>query len=123
MRGGVVPGGQLPELGLRNRRNLRNTLLNVRTRLQEHFDDSNSIQGLRFDVLDVVDGSGQRSLGDANDAIAHVFRYEAVVIPDDADNGNVDVREDVGGRANNRKPTHYDDEYRQHDERIRSPQR
>ena len=72
-------------------------------------------------MLDIVDGSGQRSLRDADDAVAHVLRYEAVVAPDDADNGNVDVRENVGWRAKDRKPAHNHDQYRHHHKRIGSP--
>ena len=101
---------QLPELGLRNSRNLRNTLLNVRGRLEEHFDNRDSIERLRFDVLDVVDGGGKRSLGNANDTVAHVLRDETVIVPDDADDGNIDGRKNVGWSANNREPTHDQDE-------------
>ncbi len=57
-------------------------------------------------MLDIINGGGKRSLRDANDAVAHVFRYEAVVGPDDADDRNVDVRKNVGWRANDRQRTH-----------------
>ncbi len=69
-------------------------------------------------MFDIIDGRGKRSLRDANDAVGHVFRYEAVVGPDDADNGNVDVWKYVRWRANNRKPTHNKDEYRHNHKRI-----
>ena len=97
MRGGVVPAGNCLSWVCEISCNLRNALLNIRSRLQKDLDDSNPIQRLRFDVLDVVDGSGKRSLCDADDAVAHVFRNETVIVPDDADNGNIDIRENSVG--------------------------
>jgi hypothetical protein len=48
-------------------------LLNIRSRLEEDFNNRGSIKRLRLDVLDVVDSSGERSLGDADDPVAHVL--------------------------------------------------
>jgi hypothetical protein len=45
----------------------------------------------------------KRSLCDANDAVAHVFRNETVIVPDDAHNWNVDVRKNVRWSANDRQ--------------------
>src|SRR5216684_3739375 len=112
---------KLPELGLRNSRNLRNTALNVRGRLQEDFNNRDSIKRLRLDVFDVVDGGGKRSLRDANDTVAHVLRDETVETPDDADNGNVDGRKNVGWSANDGKPAHNQDEYGHHHKCVRPP--
>jgi len=69
---------------------------------RKHFDNGNSIERLRFDVLDIINSGGKRSLRDANDAVAHVLRYETVVVPDDTDNGNVNIRKNVRWRPNNR---------------------
>ena len=98
-------------MGLRNGRNLGNTALNVRGRLQEHFNNSDSIQRLRFDVLDVINGCGKGSLGDADDPVAHVLGYQTVEIPNDADDGNVDVRKNIRRGAKDRKRPHDQDEY------------
>ena len=48
-------------------------------------------------------------LGDADDAIAHVFGDKAVVVPDDADHRDIDVRENVGGRTLDRDNAHGQD--------------
>jgi hypothetical protein len=50
--------------------------LNVRGRLQKHSNNGNSIQGLRFDVLDAINSGGKPSLCDAEDVVAHIFRNE-----------------------------------------------
>ncbi len=47
-------------------------------------------------MLDVVDGGGKIPLRSGDDPVAHVLRDETVIVPDDADDGNVNVRKDVG---------------------------
>src|SRR4029077_13132499 len=113
---------QLPELCLRNRRDLCYALLNVRGWLEEHLDNSDSVQRLRFDVLNIIDGSGKRPLCDANNTVTHLLRDEAVIVPDDADNRNIDGRKNVGWRADNREPTQDQDEYGRYHERVGPPQ-
>jgi hypothetical protein len=112
------PRGQLPQLGLRDCRGLRNSLLNIRSRLQEHFDNRHSIERLRFDVLDVIDGSGKRSLCDAYNPVAHVLRDETVIVPDDADDWNVDIRENIGWGSNNRQHPQNQDENGHNHKRV-----
>ena len=58
-------------------------------------DDRDAAVRLRFDVLDVVDRGGQRSLEDGDDALLHLLRRKAAVTPDDADDRNIDVRENI----------------------------
>jgi hypothetical protein len=41
----------------------------------------------------VINGCSEVPLCDANDTVAHVLRDETVIVPNDADNRNVDVRE------------------------------
>ena len=50
---------QLPQLRLRNGRDLRDRLVNVRVRLEKDLDDRDAVQRLRLDVLDVVHRGGQ----------------------------------------------------------------
>src|SRR5207245_5525526 len=78
---------QLPELGLRNSCNLGNALLNVCGRLEEHFNNSNSIERLRLDVFDVVDGGRNISLSGGNDPLAYLLCVDIVIVPDDVDDG------------------------------------
>ena len=56
-------------------------------------------QRLRLDVLDVVDRHCHAALGVGHDAVRHVAGREAGVVPDHADDGNIDVREDIDRRA------------------------
>ena len=63
-----------------------------------------------------------RSLAD--DALAHLLGRQAVVVPDDADHRDVDVREDVGRRAQDgeRADDRMQDQ-RHHDERVGAAER
>ena len=51
--------GQLAQESLRNRSHLGHSVANIHTGMEKNLDDGNSIQGLRFDVLDIVDRGGQ----------------------------------------------------------------
>jgi hypothetical protein len=74
-RGGVVGNDQrgrrarrqLPQLGLTNRGDLRDRLLDIGVRLEEHLHHRNPVQRLRFAVLDVVHRSGQHPLVQGHD--------------------------------------------------------
>ena len=70
-------------------------------------------------MLDVIHGGGQCSLRDINDPVIHVLRDEAVVIPDNADHWNVDIRKNIGWGTKDRKHPHDQDEDGHDHERIR----
>jgi Enoyl-(Acyl carrier protein) reductase len=53
--------------------------------LEEGLDDAGAAKGLRFDVLDVVDGGRHRALDHGGDAILHLVGREARVRPDRRD--------------------------------------
>ena len=108
-------------MGLRHRGNLRNAPLNIRSGLQEHLDHSSSIQRLRFNVLDIVNGCSKRALRYANDAVGHVLRSHAVKIPGNADDRNVDVGENIRGSTHDCEPTHDQDEYGHDYKRVGPP--
>ena len=78
---------------------------------------------LRLDVLDVADGGGQAALALAGDALAHLLRRQAVVVPDDADHRDVDLGEDVRRHVAQRERRGQHDQHRHHDEGVRAPQR
>ena len=103
-----MPAGML---GLRICRDLRNALLYVRDGLQEDFNHRDSAERLRLDVLDVVDGGSKIPLRNRDNPVGHVLRDENVIGPDDADDRNIDIRKNVGWSANDREPTHDQDEY------------
>ena len=96
MNGGVVPGGICAHRGLRDRRDLRGRRLDVRAGLEEDLDDRDAGERLALDVLDVVDGRGEAALVVGDDALLHLLGRQAGVVPDDRDDRDVDVREDVG---------------------------
>ena len=123
MNGGVVPGGICAEHGLRDGRHLRRRRLDVGARLEEDLDDRDARERLALDVLDVVDGGGERALVVGDDALLHLLGRQARVVPDDRDDRDVDVREDVGRHPEDGDDAQDDDEHRHHDERVGAPQR
>ncbi len=98
----------------------RNRSVNIGGRLQKHFDHRNSVQGLRLDMLDVIDAGGERSLEDRDDTCFHLGRHQAGIGPDDADDRNVDAREDIDRRTEQNDRADQKQHQREHDERIRA---
>ena len=74
---------------------LRQRGLHVGVRLEIDFDHRDAAEGLRFDVLDVVYQGGDGALGVGGDALLHVLRLEAGEVPHQADDRDVDVRENI----------------------------
>ena len=85
--------------GLHNGGGLREGGLNVGFGLEKDFDYGDAVERLRFDVLDVVDQRGHGPLGVGSDALLHLLGLQSGVVPDQADHRDVDVRENVRGRA------------------------
>jgi hypothetical protein len=98
---------------------LRDGQIDVRAGLKEHFHDGDAAQRLRLHVLDVVHRRGQVALVDRHDARRHLVGREAAVVPDDRDDRNVDVGEDVSRRTGDRQRAHHEDEQGEHDKRVR----
>ena len=92
-------------------------------RLEEQFDDGDAGHRLRLDVLDVIDRGGQGALGDTGDAIAHLGRGQAVVGPDDADDGDAYLGQDVRRCRAQHERRRQQDHQRHHDIRERTAQR
>ncbi|ARF88207.1 uncharacterized protein BCN122_II1464 [Burkholderia cenocepacia] len=113
----------LPHDRLRGRDRLRDRRLHVRARLQEHLHDRDAGQRRRFDVLDVVDGRRQHPFMHGRDAVRHLRRGEAVVIPDHADHRDVDRGQHVDRCAHQRKRGGQHDHDGHHDERVGAPER
>ena len=59
----------------------------------------------------------------AGDALPHFLRRQAVVVPDDADDGDIDLGEDIRRHVQQRERRRQDDQHRHHDERVRALQR
>ena len=108
---------------LRDRRDLGDRGIDAGLRLKENLDHGDAGKRLRLDVLDVVDGGRHGALVPGHDAVGHFRGGEAAVIPDRADDGDVDGRKDVGRRALDDDRRHEEDHDRQHDERVGAAQR
>ena len=50
-------------------------------------------------MLDIVDGGGHGALEGGHDALFHFFGRKAVVAPDDADHGDIDIGKDIDGHS------------------------
>src|SRR5581483_10733584 len=87
--------------GLREGRDLGNGQVDAGIRLKEYFYNRDAVIGRRFHVLDVVNGGGHGALVDGDDALGHLLRRQAGVGPYYGYNGNIDVRKDVFGHAEN----------------------
>jgi hypothetical protein len=85
--------------GLRNRSDLGVGGPDVDVRLEEDLDDAEAVIGVGDDVLDVVDRRRQRPLKRRGDAPGHLIRRQAGILPDHADDGDANIRENVGRRA------------------------
>ncbi len=103
---------------LRDRCDLSLGGADVDGRLEIDFDDACARQRLRFDMLDVVDRRRKHALINGDNAPRHVVRRQAGIAPDDRDDGNADVRKDVGRRPERRKRAENHDENRHDDEGI-----
>jgi hypothetical protein len=82
-----------------------------------------AVDGRRLDVLDVVDRRREHPLELGGDPPFHLFRVEAGELPGDRDHRNVDVREDVGRRAQDEDRAGEQDQYGDDDEGVRTLQR
>ncbi len=88
--------------------------------LEKNFDDGLAADGGGFDVFDVVDGGGKDALVDGGDAAFHFFGVEAGVLPGDSDDGDINVGEDVRGRARDDDGAQKENEQSENDEGVRA---
>ena len=104
--------------GLRDRCHLRQCSLNVGRRTKEYLHHRHAIQRLRFDVLNVIDQRSEAALRLRGDAVRHVLGRKPLIVPDHADHRNINVRENVRGRAQNHDRGENQDQQRHHDEGV-----
>ena len=90
-------GRQTAQLHLADGRDLGYGAGDVDLRMKKYFDESDAVERLRLDVLDVVDRSGHAPLAVGHDAVGHFLRRKAGEVPHHRDHRNVDVGEDVRG--------------------------
>jgi len=94
----------------------------VDARLEEDLGDADGGVGGRLDVLDIVDGRGERALEQRRHAAGHLLRRQAGVLPDDRDDRDADVGEDIDRRAQRRQRPDDQDREREHDKGVGTPQ-
>ena len=111
-------GRHLFQNRLRDRRDLRRCRADVDVRLEENLDDAEAHQGLRFDMVDIVDGRAQCPFVVVNDTAGHIFRGKACIGPDCTDHGDLDVGEDIRRRFQRRQGADKHDQQSQHDKRV-----
>ena len=112
------PGRHGSEQCLRKGGDLGECQFDFGVRLEVYAGDGDAGIGLRLDVLDVVHRGGHGSLKGCDHALFHLFRGEAVVVPDDADYGDVDIRKDIDRHRNDGGNAKNGDEQGHHDEGI-----
>ena len=118
MRGGSRILWHLAKVRLRHSGHLGVGSADCNLRLEEDFDDPDASIGVGFDVLDVVDRRRQRARKWPNDAACHLLRRKTRVLPDDADNGDMNFRKNIDGRSYNRQTADQQNGQCEHDERI-----
>ncbi len=122
MLGGVVPGGKILSRRLRDGGDLRQRQFDLGVGLEVDARHGDAAIGLRFDVLDVVDGGGHGALEDGDHALFHLVGREAGIVPDDADDGDIDVRKDIHRHRNDGGDAKNGDQQRHDDEGIGAPE-
>ena len=114
------PWRQTPDRGLRDRGDLCDGALYVRPRPEENLDHAQPVHRLRFHVLDIVDRGGDAAFGIRHDPVGHVLRRQPCIEPHHRDHRNVDTREYIGGRPQNRDRRQNKDDQRHHHKRVRT---
>ena len=74
-------------------------------------------------MLDVVHKRGQAALDVGSDALLHLLGLQAGIVPHQADDRDVDFRENVRGSAHQRYRRQQNDDERHHHERVWPAQR
>jgi len=88
--------------------------------VEVELDDAEARQRLRLHVFDVVDVGGKGALATDGNDVGHFLRRDAAIGPDDADDWDIDLGEDVGRHAEDGEAAESDDEQGHDDECVRS---
>jgi hypothetical protein len=129
-RGGVVAddergrlaGRELPQNSLGDGGDLGDARVDGGAGLEEDFDDADAVVGVGLDVLDVVDGRAERALVIIEDALLDFRGAQTGVLPDDADDRDVDGGKNIGRRAEQHERRHQDQDERRDDKRVGAPE-
>ena len=113
-----LAGRQLAEDGLRDGRDLRDARIDGGAGLEKHLDDADAVVGVGFDVLDVVDRGTERALVSVDDALLNLLRAQSRVLPDDADDRDVDRRKNIRRRPQQHERRHENEHQCGHHEGV-----
>ncbi len=100
---------------------LRDGHLHFHFRVEVDADNAGALNGLRFDVFDVVDAGGEAAFKRRDDALGHFVGGDAGVAPDDGDDRDVDGRKNIHRHGVDAQKPQNGDEHRHYDERVRTP--
>lgn len=95
--------GELAQLGLGDRGDLRDGSGNVYVRLEVDLFHGDAVECLRLDMLDIVDRSGQCAFGQSDNAVSQVHGRQALVLPDNAHHRDINVWENIDRRVQDRE--------------------
>ena len=116
-------GGQGSQQRLGNRGDLRHRHLDLGARMKKNLDDTDPVHGLRLHVLDVVDRGGKCPFAHRHYSFFHVLRGDTGERPDDGNDGNIDVGENIGWHALYGYNAQHDQQERNYNKGVRAPQR
>lgn len=108
--------------GVRRRNDLRNGKVEIDVRLEVDLLDRQTIEGLRFHVLDAVDVGADGILAVGGDALLHFRRGEAGVLPNQRHHGDANLWKDIRRHRPDRGEAEKQNQRRHHIECVRKPQ-
>ncbi len=106
-----------------DRRDLGDRCADVGVLLEVNAQNPEALDGRGVDVLDSGDRRGVGALADVDDAPLHVLRAEAVVVPDDDHDRDVDARQHVRDHARGRQRPQQQHAQAEDGDRVRTAQR
>ena len=112
------PGRKDAQQRLADGGDLRHGHFDVHVGLEVDARDGDAAVRLRLDVFDIVHRRRHGALEDGVDAFLHLVRRNAGVVPDDADDGDIDVRKDVHRHCGNGDSAEDGNEHRHHHEGV-----
>jgi hypothetical protein len=118
----LCPGGKKALDRLGSGGNLRCCAIDIGAGLKEYPDNRLSIDGCRFDMLNVVRNRRHETFEYGRDPAFHLFRVQPGVSESHGDNGDVDIGKGVSRGTENHNRAKNQDPQREDDESIRAPE-
>jgi hypothetical protein len=113
-----VGGRQVADRGLRDGGNFGVGFVDAGTGLEEDLDDGAAGEGDGLEVLDIADRGGHVALDAGGDTAFDFLRAQAGVVPDAGEDGDIDIRKNIGGCAGNHQRADKENQQREHDKGV-----